>query len=109
MSNKEMGTEDALRYAQKAAAALEQERDALKKELAEKELLLAEKEDELRGLYVSACLKFGTWTSPMAMEMVLPLRNTEPSIVKTYALSLTDKVDKNERIVRVVKRGFGAC
>ena len=109
MSNKEMGTEDTLRYLKKEKTALEAELDALKKELAAKELLLAEKEDELRGLYVCACLKFGTYTAPLAMEMVLSLRNMSHDIAKGYKMSLTDRVDKNERIVRVVKRGFGEC
>lgn len=73
------------------------------------ELLLQEKDEEIRGLYVATCLKFGTMTGPLAMEMVLPLRNTARDIVKGYGLTLTDRVDRNERTVRVVKLGFGVC
>lgn len=73
------------------------------------ELALQEKDEELRGLYVATCLKFGTMTGPLAMEMVLPLRNTARDIVKGYGLTLSDRVDRNERTVRVVKLGFGVC
>ena len=70
---------------------------------------MAEKEDELRGLYVAACLKFGTYTAPLAMEMVLSLRNMSHDIAKTYEMTISNRVDKGERTVRVVKRGFGVC
>ena len=108
MSNNENATAE-LEYMKKAFAALEAERDAQKKEIAEKELLLEEKDEEIRGLYVAACLKFGTYTAPLAMEMVLSLRNMSRDIVKGYGMTISDRVDKGERTVRVVKRGFGEC
>ena len=88
---------------------LDQQNAKLREYVAKLELDLQEKDDEVRGLYVAACLKFGTMTSPLAMEMVLPLRNTARDIVKGYGLTITDRVDRNERTVRVVKRGFGPC
>ena len=100
----------------KAFAALEQERDALEQQnaklreyIGKLELDLEERDEELRGLYVAACLKFGTVTGMLAMEMVLPLRNTERATAKGYGLTISDRVDRNERTVRVVKLGFGVC
>lgn len=88
---------------------LEQQNNKLIKYVGKLELDLQEKDEELRGLYVATCLKFGAMTGPLAMEMVLPLRNTARDIVKGYGLTITDRVDRNERTVRVVKRGFGVC
>lgn len=88
---------------------LDQQNAKLREYVAKLELDIAEKDDEVRGLYVATCLKFGAMTGPLAMEMVLPLRNTTRDIVKGYGLTLTDRVDRNERTVRVVKRGFGVC
>ena len=111
MKTDEKDTAAELRHMKKAFAALEQERNALEEQIAKLreyvgklELDMQEKDEEVRGLYVAACLKFGTMTGPLAMEMVLPLRNTERGIVNGYTLTTTDRVDKNERTVRVVKR-----
>ena len=116
MKTDEKDTAAALRHMEKAFAVVERERDALKQQneklreyIGKLEIDMEEKDEDMRGLYVAACLKFGTMTGPLAMEMVLPLRNTERAIVRGYALTISDRVDRNERTVRVVKRGFGAC
>lgn len=111
MKPEEKDTAAELRHMKKAFAALtqevselEQQNAKLREYVAKLELDIEEKAEEVRGLYVAACLKFGTMTSPLAMEMVLPLRNTARDIVNGYALTTSDRVDRNERTVRVVKR-----
>ena len=89
--------------------ALKQQVANMREYIAKLELDIEEKNEEMRGLYVAACLKFGTYTAPLAMEMVLSLRNMSHDIAKTYELTISNRVDKGERTVRVVKRGFGGC
>ena len=109
MKKNEKDTAAELRHMKKEFAALEQQNAKLREYIGKLELDVQEKDEELRGLYVATCLKFGTVTGMLAMEMVLPLRNTERSTAKGYGLTITDRVDRNERTVRVVKLGFGVC
>lgn len=82
-----------VQYLKKENARLQEALDQNAKKLRQTESLL-------QSIYISTALKYGTQRAPGVMEMVLNTRY-EGEVAAGYKVTVTEHVDRNERVVRV--------